>query len=624
MLILALFSLAAAQPGIQQISFGNGYHFGVAQSVGGSNPCPAFIECRACTSSIGCVWSGSYCYQVVYQVTTCSGTGCATNPSQCPATSNPPATCNTCSNSGCPSGQNCQPTGTAYCAGTCQTSTTCPYGSLYDSSQGKCVIVSCRVANACQPGYTCNVGTCARSPCPVVCTAPTSCNACDPNPVCGQNQICQVAPTPASAVASYSSTSCVGTCVDSTAAPRSQVCYSLTSCGDCTSATYKLGTSCVWNGVQCYPGNFACNSRDCVTIPANCPSTCAVPTCEACVGKSGCLWTGSSCYASTAPCTGTSCVQQQSQCLASSTCPSLTSCTTCLAVSGCIWNGASCYFSNTPCDPRSNNCVSTCDVQQPCNGQDCTSCVAAANCRWSSSSSSCYYSTTPCTDRYCANTQSQCLTSQTCYGVTTCRACAKISGCLWYGDMCYAVPCQGAACVALGYTSQCPQPQCERASICTDCTNTDGCVWTGYSCVATDTYTCTNSQTSGCATNNAQCPSSNCAYGEVYDNSQRRCRAILCDAPNACPVNYTCNTQPNCGASVCPVVCTAPADQCPLNEQWTYCSSSTCFEANCNDNYATRVCAQDCRSGCQCKNGFARGPGGACVSQASCSSYYGR
>lgn len=617
MLSLALFSVALAQPGIQQISFGsssNNYHFGVSTTVSGSNPCPAIIECRACTSAIGCVWSGTHCYQVVFQVTTCSSPGCATNPSQCQAATK----CNSCSNSGCPPGQSCQGAGgNAYCEGTCQAvSTSCPYGSQWDRANAKCVVVSCAAENACQAGYTCNVNPCGRAPCPVICTAPGSCNSCAANPGCGQYQVCQ--PIPASSNVPYGQqqqNSCRGTCVDSAySSPNTQACYAFDSCSACTGSSYNSGTSCVWNGVQCYPSTFVCRSQDCVTVPSNCPSPCDQPTCETCAAKSGCVWSGARCFTSAVPCTGRSCVSNPSQCVAQTTCPSLSSCTSCLTVNGCLWMGSSCTFSNMPCDPTTMGCATNCDVQQPCNGQDCYTCVSSANCRWSAASRTCSYNTLPCTDNTCASTQSQCTTAQTCYGVTSCLACARLDGCLWYGSTCYSVPCQGSACVALGYTSQCPKPNCERANLCVDCTLMDGCMWNGRYCESTETGRCNYD---GCAVNKAQCPASGCAYGEVYDYSAARCVATSCNAANACPAGYTCNTQ-TCGAAQCPVVCTAPASQCGANEQWTSCSSSTCFEATCSDNYATRVCAQDCRSGCQCISGFARGPGNSCVPQSSC------
>jgi hypothetical protein len=622
MLSLALLSVVVAQPGIQQISFGSSsgpYHFGVSTTVSGSNPCPSIVECRPCTSAIGCVWSGTNCYQVVFQVTTCSSPGCATKPSQCPLPSSSGARCNSCIDGGCPSGQSCQGNGNgnSYCDGTCQAiSSNCPYGSQFDYSTSKCVVVSCVADNACPPGYTCNTVPCGRAPCPVRCNAPASCNSCSAASMCGPYQICQSVPTPSY---SYSQQACVGICVDSAYDPNTQACYSLSSCAECTGATYNSGVSCVWNGVQCYPSSFVCRSRDCVTLPANCPAPCDQPSCESCAAKSGCTWSGYGCITSDIPCTDRSCVTNPSQCMAQTTCSSLQSCTSCLTLNGCLWMGSYCAYSNIPCDGYSG-CVTTCDVQQTCsNFQDCYSCVSAANCHWSATTRSCSFSTLACPDSTCASTQAQCTTSQTCYGVTSCLPCSRISGCLWYGNTCYAVPCQGSACAALGYISQCPQPTCDRAILCTECTILDGCMWNGHYCVSTEIGRC---DFPGCAVNSAQCPASGCAYGEVYDQSQALCVATTCNAANACPYGYTCNTQ-SCNSALCPVVCTAPAAQCGVNEQWTSCSSSTCFEATCSDNYATRVCAQDCRSGCQCISGFARGPGNVCVPQASCPSMWG-
>jgi len=405
--------------------------------------------------------------------------------------------------------------------------------------------------------------------------------------------------------------------VDSPYSVNTEACYSLSTCAECTTSPYGSSISCLWNGVQCYPSSFPCRSRDCVTLPANCPSVCARSTCESCTATAGCIWTGSSCFLSAVPCTGPTCVTNPIQCTAQSTCPTLQSCTACIQLNGCIWTGSSCAYSNTPCD--GTNCLMTCDVQQPCDGQDCYTCVSSSNCHWSSYQRSCSYSTVPCMDNSCASTQSQCVSASSCYGVTSCLACSRLSGCLWYGNSCYSVPCQGAGCALLGYTSQCPQPVCERATLCTDCTNMDGCMWNGLYCLSTELGRC---DYAGCAVNSAQCPASGCGYSEVYDYTVSKCVATTCYAANACPAGYICNTQTNCGAVLCPVVCTAPAAQCSTNEQWTSCSSSTCFEATCSDNYATRVCAQDCRSGCQCITGYARAPGGSCIPQGSCPSLW--
>jgi len=614
MLFLALFSAVLAQPGIQQVYFpgSSSYQFGVASTVSGPNPCPAIIDCRTCTSAIGCVWSGTYCYQVVYQVTKCSSPGCATRPRECPAQPSS-VTCNSCTNTGCPSGQTCNGGYTPNCQGTCQPATiSCPYGAQYSATSGKCVVISCVADNACPAGYTCDVNPCARGPCPVVCIPPGACNACSPTNPCGQNQVCQQGPTPST---SASQASCVGTCVDSPYSPKTQACFAFNSCADCTGAGYasNSGIACVWSGAQCYPSSYPCRSRDCVTVPSSCPTPCNVPTCEACASQSGCVWSGDRCLVSSVPCTGPTCVTNPSQCQAQTTCRSLSSCTACRTLNGCWWMGNYCTFNTAPCDGTAG-CAMTCDVQQPCNGQDCNSCVAAANCRWLSSSRTCAYNTAPCTDNSCASTQSQCSTAQLCYGVNSCLACARITGCMWYDNTCYSVPCQGSSCAQLGYTSQCPQPNCPQAYRCTDCTILDGCFWNGQSCVSTQYLPCNSP---GCATSSSQCPASGCGYAELYDYSLAKCVATSCQAANACPTNYTCNTR-NCGSALCAVVCIPPVPQCGVNEQWTSCASSTCFEALCSDNYATRVCANDCRSGCQCVSGFARGPGNICVPLGSC------
>lgn len=63
-------------------------------------------------------------------------------------------------------------------------------------------------------------------------------------------------------------------------------------------------------------------------------------------------------------------------------------------------------------------------------------------------------------------------------------------------------------------------------------------------------------------------------------------------------------------------------DSCGINEQFTECSSSTCFEETCKDVRSPRTeprkCTKDCRAGCQCKPGFYRNFDGRCVDEMSC------
>jgi len=262
-------------------------------------------------------------------------------------------------------------------------------------------------------------------------------------------------------------------------------------------------------------------------------------------------------------------------------------------------------------------CVTSCDIQQPCSATDCYTCASIPNCVWTAFSKVCTYSKVQCTDNTCASNPNQCSTASNCYGVTSCLACSRLSGCMWYGNQCFSVPCQGGQCATMGYMSQCPQPVCNQYSTCTTCLQEDGCLWSGVACLSTSAGPCTYS---GCVSNTYQCPENSCVYGQTYSYSLRLCQATSCSAPNACPANYTCSVQAasQCGQAICPVVCTRPVPTCGVNEQWTWCASSNCFEPLCSDNYATRVCASDCRSGCQCMPGFARGPGNVCVSQSSC------
>ena len=62
---------------------------------------------------------------------------------------------------------------------------------------------------------------------------------------------------------------------------------------------------------------------------------------------------------------------------------------------------------------------------------------------------------------------------------------------------------------------------------------------------------------------------------------------------------------------------------CGVNEQFTECASSTCFENTCAQvrNPALlnqRKCTRDCRRGCQCQPGYYRNYDGRCVDDVSC------
>jgi hypothetical protein len=57
-------------------------------------------------------------------------------------------------------------------------------------------------------------------------------------------------------------------------------------------------------------------------------------------------------------------------------------------------------------------------------------------------------------------------------------------------------------------------------------------------------------------------------------------------------------------------------EECPENEQYTSCSSSSCFEAVCSVA-PTLFCTKDCKTGCQCIQGYAR-RGERCVPLSEC------
>jgi len=55
---------------------------------------------------------------------------------------------------------------------------------------------------------------------------------------------------------------------------------------------------------------------------------------------------------------------------------------------------------------------------------------------------------------------------------------------------------------------------------------------------------------------------------------------------------------------------------CSHGEEWTTCSSSSCFERRC-DTPLTKVCTKDCKVGCHCAAGYARN-GVVCLNESLC------
>mmetsp|Transcript_5787 Transcript_5787/g.6731 ORF Transcript_5787/g.6731 Transcript_5787/m.6731 type:complete len:91 (+) Transcript_5787:103-375(+) len=60
-------------------------------------------------------------------------------------------------------------------------------------------------------------------------------------------------------------------------------------------------------------------------------------------------------------------------------------------------------------------------------------------------------------------------------------------------------------------------------------------------------------------------------------------------------------------------------NECGTNEEYTSCSSSTCFEKTCEDvlNPQVKACSRDCKQGCKCMTDFARIDGN-CEAEALC------
>jgi hypothetical protein len=64
-------------------------------------------------------------------------------------------------------------------------------------------------------------------------------------------------------------------------------------------------------------------------------------------------------------------------------------------------------------------------------------------------------------------------------------------------------------------------------------------------------------------------------------------------------------------------------ESCGLNERYTNCASSTCFEERCREDVLYPIpgfkrCTRDCIKGCQCIPGYFRNDKGRCVSELSC------
>ena len=66
-----------------------------------------------------------------------------------------------------------------------------------------------------------------------------------------------------------------------------------------------------------------------------------------------------------------------------------------------------------------------------------------------------------------------------------------------------------------------------------------------------------------------------------------------------------------------------PTFQCPyVNERYTECASSSCFEETCGELLAPtatfKPCSRDCRAGCQCRPGTYRTVDNKCVDELTC------
>jgi hypothetical protein len=61
-------------------------------------------------------------------------------------------------------------------------------------------------------------------------------------------------------------------------------------------------------------------------------------------------------------------------------------------------------------------------------------------------------------------------------------------------------------------------------------------------------------------------------------------------------------------------------EECPENEEWVTCRSSSCFDKTCVDilEQTQRMCTRDCSDGCGCKEGYVRFDNGNCVKEELC------
>jgi len=118
-------------------------------------------------------------------------------------------------------------------------------------------------------------------------------------------------------------------------------------------------------------------------------------------------------------------------------------------------------------------------------------------------------------------------------------------------------------------------------------------------------------------------------------NTQCGAGGSVCTAFSDCGscVNGGCQWQGSCQRAclgISAVACTTVALSCPglpqpvcdLNEEWTVCSSSSCFESSCVKGKVVvpgPICTMDCRQGCRCSSGFSR-RGNNCIRNSRCGS----
>lgn len=522
-----------------------------------------------------------------------------------------------CDKPGCNAGQAC--TNRSGAKGTCPKPPQCKVdgdcnkpsctqnGLLCTSLSYKCVNGVCNATNTASPG----VCDSAKGSCSAVTTCRVSCDcpqgqACQQTPLGG---ICAPGPSPV-----Y--------CCDKVGCPSNQ---------RCVDSNNRQGTCpLVCTGVCDCPGGFDCVKSRCVasTNPTYCcdnPQQC--PSGQACVNKAGqagkCPTTVRKCKSACDCIQGEDCVSGECKktskpvyCCDNAGCKAGETCTNKLGQTGVCPTPC-----QTPCDcQQGHSCVQGLCSPNPANAFCCnkSGCPANFSC-FNSDGSRGRCPVQKCTTACDCNQGEDCRNGQ-CTRVFPAVYCCSKTGCP-AGQACKDTKNQWSTCQAAPACKSacdCPQGrdcfkgQCIQVFPAVYCCTKTGCP-AGQACYdsSNNPGVCPGSQ----CTTSCDCPSQgqSCIRGRCVSANPR----IYCCSKPGCQAGQACeDTQGNlstCGGRSCKVACDCNQGEdcrngtCVRVSPPVYCcSKSPCQpgQACVKTDGSTATCAVQCRTRCDCQQGF--------------------